>query len=132
MPLWTVGNTTPAAAATVAATAAVSKDRFILATTATSTFYVKQHSGKGSDKHNQQKQTYNCCSSSNHHDNSKGPWFSSEGITYQWCEDTSSSTVSDNTIASTNSNTGEKYAGKKKGKVHPCTGTEALYRPYSP
>jgi hypothetical protein len=22
--------------------------------------------------------------------------------------------------------------GKKKGKVHPCTGTEALYRPYGP
>jgi len=22
--------------------------------------------------------------------------------------------------------------GKGKGKVHPCTGTEALYRPYSP
>jgi len=21
---------------------------------------------------------------------------------------------------------------KKKGKVHPCTGTEALYRPYGP
>jgi len=22
--------------------------------------------------------------------------------------------------------------GKGKGKVHPCTGTEALYRPYGP
>ena len=22
--------------------------------------------------------------------------------------------------------------GKVKGKVHPCTGTEALYRPYGP
>jgi len=22
--------------------------------------------------------------------------------------------------------------GKGKGKVHPCTGTKALYRPYSP
>ena len=22
--------------------------------------------------------------------------------------------------------------GKVKGKVHPCTGTEALYRPYAP
>jgi len=22
--------------------------------------------------------------------------------------------------------------GKKKGKGHPCTGTEALYRPYGP
>jgi hypothetical protein len=22
--------------------------------------------------------------------------------------------------------------GKDKGKVHPCTGTEALYRPYGP
>jgi len=22
--------------------------------------------------------------------------------------------------------------GKKKGKVHPCTGTKALYRPYDP
>jgi hypothetical protein len=22
--------------------------------------------------------------------------------------------------------------GKIKGKVHPCTGTEALYRPYGP
>jgi hypothetical protein len=22
--------------------------------------------------------------------------------------------------------------GKGNGKVHPCTGTEALYRPYSP
>jgi hypothetical protein len=22
--------------------------------------------------------------------------------------------------------------GKSKGKVHPCTGTEALYRPYGP
>jgi len=21
---------------------------------------------------------------------------------------------------------------KKKGKVHPCTGTESLYRPYGP
>jgi hypothetical protein len=113
MPLWTVGNTTPAAAATVAATAAVSEDRFILATTATSTFYIEQHSREGSDKYNQQKQTYNRCSSSNHHHNSKGPRFSSEGITYQWSEDTSSSTISDNTIASTNSDTGEKYAGKK-------------------
>jgi len=26
-----------------------------------------------------------------------------------------------------------RYEGKKgKGKVHPCTGTEALYRPYGP
>jgi len=25
-----------------------------------------------------------------------------------------------------------KQTGKGKGKVHPCTGTEALYRPYSP
>jgi hypothetical protein len=24
------------------------------------------------------------------------------------------------------------YKGKGKGKVHPCTGTEALYRPYGP
>jgi hypothetical protein len=24
------------------------------------------------------------------------------------------------------------YKLKGKGKVHPCTGTEALYRPYSP
>ena len=23
-------------------------------------------------------------------------------------------------------------SGKKKGKVNPCTGTEALYRPYGP
>jgi len=23
-------------------------------------------------------------------------------------------------------------SGKKVGKVHPCTGTEALYRPYGP
>jgi len=108
--LWTVGDTTPAAAATVAATAAVAEDRFILATTTTSTFYIKQHSRKGSGKHNQQKQTHNCCSSNNQHNNSKGPRFSSEGITYQWGEDTSSSTVSDNTITSTDSNTGERCA----------------------
>jgi len=108
--LWTVGNTTPAAAATVAATAAVSEDRFILATTTTPTFYIKQHSRKGSDKHNQQKQTHNCCSSNNPHNNSKGPRFSSEGITYQWSEDTSSSAVSDNTIASADCNAGERYA----------------------
>jgi len=25
-----------------------------------------------------------------------------------------------------------KYQGKGKGKVHPCTGTEALYRLYGP
>ena len=25
-----------------------------------------------------------------------------------------------------------KYKGKKVGKVHSCTGTEALYRPYGP
>jgi len=25
-----------------------------------------------------------------------------------------------------------KYSKKKKGKGHPCTGTEALYRPYGP
>jgi hypothetical protein len=25
-----------------------------------------------------------------------------------------------------------KGKGKGKGKVHPCTGTEALYRPYGP
>ena len=24
------------------------------------------------------------------------------------------------------------WEGKGKGKVHPCTGTEALYRPYGP
>jgi len=24
------------------------------------------------------------------------------------------------------------FPGKGKGKVHPCTGTEALYRPYGP
>jgi hypothetical protein len=24
------------------------------------------------------------------------------------------------------------YAQKSKGKLHPCTGTEALYRPYGP
>ena len=24
------------------------------------------------------------------------------------------------------------YSGKCKGKGHPCTGTEALYRPYGP
>jgi hypothetical protein len=27
---------------------------------------------------------------------------------------------------------GIKYLGKVKGKVHPCTGTKALYRPYGP
>jgi len=26
----------------------------------------------------------------------------------------------------------EYFKGEKKVKVHPCTGTEALYRPYSP
>ena len=25
---------------------------------------------------------------------------------------------------------GKDVTGKGKGKVHPCTGTEALYRPY--
>ena len=25
-----------------------------------------------------------------------------------------------------------KAVGKGKGKMHPCTGTEALYRPYGP
>ena len=25
-----------------------------------------------------------------------------------------------------------KGKGKSKGKMHPCTGTEALYRPYGP
>jgi hypothetical protein len=25
-----------------------------------------------------------------------------------------------------------KYIAKGKGKSHPCTGTEALYRPYGP
>jgi hypothetical protein len=25
-----------------------------------------------------------------------------------------------------------KYGEKIKGKAHPCTGTEALYRPYGP
>jgi len=24
------------------------------------------------------------------------------------------------------------FTVKKKGKVHPCTGTESLYRPYGP
>jgi len=28
--------------------------------------------------------------------------------------------------------TGKVYKGKGKGKGHPCTGTEALYRPYGP
>jgi len=26
----------------------------------------------------------------------------------------------------------QRIHGKSKGKVHPCTGTEALYRPYGP
>jgi len=26
----------------------------------------------------------------------------------------------------------KKHKKRSKGKVHPCTGTEALYRPYGP
>jgi hypothetical protein len=45
-------------------------------------------------------------------------------------EEEEESLYSINTIYGT-SYSGEGY-GKGKGKVHPCTGSEALYRPYDP